>query len=102
MTYSVQGRPKKAKQVKSKVKSMLIIFFDIKGIVHKEFVRAAKQSISHATVKFYGECVKMCEDFSLNFGDKRTGCSITTTHRPTLPFLPGIVFTKNNTTVVPQ
>jgi hypothetical protein len=31
-------RPKKARQVKSKVKSMIIIFFDIKGIVHKEFV----------------------------------------------------------------
>jgi hypothetical protein len=30
-----------AKQVKSRVKSMLIILFDIKGIVHKEFVLAA-------------------------------------------------------------
>jgi hypothetical protein len=29
---------KKARQVKGKVKSMIIIFFDIKGIVHKEFV----------------------------------------------------------------
>jgi hypothetical protein len=28
---------KKARQVKSKVKSMLIFFFDIKGIVRKEF-----------------------------------------------------------------
>jgi hypothetical protein len=28
-------RPKKVRQVKSKVKSMLIIFFDIKEIVHK-------------------------------------------------------------------
>lgn len=31
-------RPKKARQVKSKVKSMIIVFFDTKGIVHKEFV----------------------------------------------------------------
>jgi hypothetical protein len=31
-------RPKKMRQVKSKVKSMLIIFFDIKGIAHNEFV----------------------------------------------------------------
>jgi hypothetical protein len=31
-------RPGKARQVKSKVKSMLIISFDIKGIVHKEFI----------------------------------------------------------------
>jgi hypothetical protein len=38
-------RQQKARQVKSKVKSMVIIFFDIKGIVHKEFVQAG-QTIS--------------------------------------------------------
>jgi hypothetical protein len=38
LAVSVQGRPQKARQVKSEVKSMLIIFFDIKGVVHKEFV----------------------------------------------------------------
>ena len=31
-------RPKKARQVISNIKSMLICFFDQKGIVHKEFV----------------------------------------------------------------
>ena len=31
-------RPKKARRVKSNLKSMIITFFDIKGIVHKEFV----------------------------------------------------------------
>jgi hypothetical protein len=31
-------RPKKVCQVRSNVKSMLIVFFDIQGIVHKEFV----------------------------------------------------------------
>jgi hypothetical protein len=35
-------RPKKGRQAKSKAKSMLIIFFDINGIVHKEFVLAGK------------------------------------------------------------
>jgi hypothetical protein len=50
---------KKARQEKSKVKSMLIIFFDIKGIVHKEFVLAGKRSIPHTAVSFYGDCVKM-------------------------------------------
>jgi hypothetical protein len=29
-------RPKKALQVRSNVKSMLIVFFDIQGTVHKE------------------------------------------------------------------
>jgi hypothetical protein len=81
-------RPKKARQMKSKVKSVLIIFFDIKGVVQKEFVLAG-QSIQHTNVTFYGNCVKMCEDFAPNFGNKRTGCCITTTHRLTLPFSPG-------------
>ncbi|KAJ4428812.1 hypothetical protein ANN_25805 [Periplaneta americana] len=31
-------RPKKARQVRSNVKTMLIYFFDVNGIVHKEFV----------------------------------------------------------------
>jgi hypothetical protein len=42
MAFSVQGRPKKGRQVKNKVKSIFIIFFDIKGIVHKEFVLAGQ------------------------------------------------------------
>jgi hypothetical protein len=25
----------------------------------------------HNTVTFYGDCVQMCEDFGVNFGDKR-------------------------------
>jgi hypothetical protein len=37
---------KKASQVKSKVKIMLIIFSDIKGNVHKEFVLAGQAVIS--------------------------------------------------------
>jgi hypothetical protein len=67
---------------------MLIIFFDIKGIVHKEFV-LADQSILDTTVTFYSDCMKMCEDFDLNFGNKRTGCCIMTMHHLTLPFSPG-------------
>jgi hypothetical protein len=35
MAGSVQGRPKRKK---NKVKIKLIVFFDIKGIIHKEFV----------------------------------------------------------------
>jgi hypothetical protein len=40
-------------------------------------------------VTFYGDCIKMCEDFAPNFGGKRSGCCITTTHHLTLPFSPG-------------
>jgi hypothetical protein len=63
-------------------------FFDIKGIVQKEFVLAVKQSIPHTTVTFYGDCVKIRGDFVPNFGDERTGCCMTTTRRLTLSFSP--------------
>jgi hypothetical protein len=42
MASSVQGRPKKVIQVKSKVKNVLIIFFYIKRTVLKEFVLAGQ------------------------------------------------------------
>jgi hypothetical protein len=38
---------KKARQVNCKVKGMLIIFLDIKGIVHKEFVLAEALGMVH-------------------------------------------------------
>jgi ribosomal protein L20 len=44
---SVQDRPKNTRQVNSKIKSILIIVFDLKGIVHKEFV-LARQTVSSA------------------------------------------------------
>jgi hypothetical protein len=45
---------------------MLIIFFDIKEIVHKEFVLAAQ------TVNSSYYCnMKMCEDFAPDFGNKK-------------------------------
>jgi hypothetical protein len=46
MACLVQGRPKNARQMKSKVKSMPIIFIDIKRIVYKEFVLAGQTVIS--------------------------------------------------------
>jgi hypothetical protein len=36
------GRSKKARQVQSKIKSILIIFFDINVIARKEFVLAGQ------------------------------------------------------------
>jgi hypothetical protein len=43
----------------------------------------------------YGDCVKICEDFLPNFGDKGTGSCITTT-------LCRVFLTKNNVTVMPH
>jgi hypothetical protein len=82
----------KMQLAKSKVMCMLIIFFDVKGIVHKEFV-LADQTVNSA-YNFYGDCVKTCEDSAPNFGDKTTGCCITTTHRLTLSFFTREFLTK--------
>ncbi|XP_018403545.1 PREDICTED: uncharacterized protein LOC108780364 [Cyphomyrmex costatus] len=43
--------PKKARMSKSKVKTMLIVFFDIRGLVHHEFVPHGKT----VDAKFYVE-----------------------------------------------
>ena len=45
-------QPKKALEVRSNVKSMLIVFFDIQGVVHKEFVPLVKPSMAGFTVRF--------------------------------------------------
>jgi hypothetical protein len=50
---------------------------------------------------FYGDCVKIWEDFASNFGDKITGCCITTTHRLILAFSSGI-FLPKTTLLCPQ
>jgi hypothetical protein len=83
--------------MKSKVKSILIIFFDIKGIVLKEnSFWQSSQLITHITVTFYGDCVRMCEDFRQNFDDERTGYCITTMHRLTLTSPPSNFCRKQN------
>jgi hypothetical protein len=60
-----------------------------KGLITRNTTWQAKQSTPHITVTFYGDWAKMCEDFALNFGDKRAGCYITTSHRVTLLFSQG-------------
>jgi hypothetical protein len=47
MGCSVQGRSKKPEHVKSKVMAILLISFDVMGLVHKEFVLAS-QTVSVA------------------------------------------------------
>jgi hypothetical protein len=54
------------------------------GLFTKNSYWQAKLSIPHTTVTFYEE------DFIPNFGDKRTGCSIMTTHRLKFIFHQGI------------
>nr|XP_012143528.1 PREDICTED: putative uncharacterized protein FLJ37770 [Megachile rotundata] len=47
-------RPKKARMSKSRIKSMLIVFFDAKGVIHKEFVPAG-QTVNG---QFYAEVLE--------------------------------------------
>jgi hypothetical protein len=75
-------------------------FFTPSGLFKENLSWQAKQSIPHAPVTFYSNCMKMCKDFATNFGGKRTGCCIMTVHRLTLPFSSGNFWTKNNMTVI--
>jgi len=43
-------RPKKARMSRSRVKTMIFVFFDTRGIVHKEFVPPG-QTVNHAFYK---------------------------------------------------
>jgi hypothetical protein len=92
----VQSKPKKARQMKSKVKSTLIIFFSIKGIIHKEFDLTGQTIQFCILLRYFTAAVKMCNDFIPNFGDKRTGSCITAMHCLTLPFSPGIFYQKQH------
>jgi hypothetical protein len=64
---------------------------------HKEFVLAGQI----VTSAYYCDYIKMCEDFTLNSGNKRAGCCITTMHHLTLPFSPGIFFYQNQHDLLP-
>jgi hypothetical protein len=64
-------------------------FLDIKGIVHKEFILAGQPVNSEYYCDFYGDSVKMCEDFAKKFGKKGTRCFIMIMYRLKLPFSPG-------------
>jgi hypothetical protein len=77
---------RKARQVKGKVKSVPPFSQTSRGLFAKNLSSQAKQSISLTTVTFYSNCMKMCEDFAPNFGDKGTVSFITTTHPFTLHF----------------
>lgn len=47
------------------------------------------KSTSRTAVTLYGDCAKMCEDFTQNFGEEKTGCCMTKKHHLTLSFSPG-------------
>jgi hypothetical protein len=74
---------------------MIISFPDMKGTVHNEFVLAGQTLHSAYYCDFYGNCVKIREDFAPNFGDRRTGCCIMAVHHLTIPPSPGNLWPKS-------
>jgi hypothetical protein len=58
-------------KAKIKVKGMVFIFFDTKGIVYKEFV-LTDQRVNPA---YYCDCMEMCKDFTLNCGNSSSKIS---------------------------
>lgn len=73
-------RPKRARMFKSKIKCMLICYFDCHGIVHKGFVfqSKAKQLINSFTKRFLENCEKRSSMW--NQTTRTTGCCISTKH----------------------
>jgi hypothetical protein len=94
------GDREKVWQVRRKVKSMLIIFFDVKGLVRNGFVLAGQ------TVNFAYFCeglLRLRENVRRlrpELWPQRTGCYIRTVHRVKLPFLTRECLTWSNRTVV--
>jgi hypothetical protein len=73
---------------------MFIISFDIQEDRSQGINSVTPNSRFRMLLKLFGDCVKMCEDFATDFGDKGNGRCITTTHRLTLPLPPQNFFTK--------
>ena len=95
-------RPKKARQVRSNITSMLICFFDQKGIVHKEFVPPGHT----VNAAFYVEVLKRLRE---NMRKKRPDLWRNNTwllHHDNAPAHAALMtrrfLTDNNMTVVPH
>jgi hypothetical protein len=97
MENSNSLRPKNASQVMDKVKSILIIFFDIKGLFTKNSSLQVKHPNTHTPVTFYSNCMKVREDFVPNFGKTELVDASSHTSFFTREFV-----TKNNMNVVPH
>jgi hypothetical protein len=89
-----------AKQMKSKVKSMLIILSEIKGIAHKEFVLAGQTVIS---AYYYGLLRRLSENVRrLRQELWRQIQLVVSSRQGTVTFFTKEFLAKNNMTVVPN
>jgi hypothetical protein len=81
-----RDQKEKVRQVKSKVESMLIISFGMKGIIHKGFVPTS-QTVNFA---YYCDILRRLREnvriLRPELWRQRTGCCSMITHHLTLPF----------------
>jgi hypothetical protein len=87
-------RPKRCDRWRAKSRANSSFSLTSRGLFTRDSSWHAKQSIPHTTVTFYGDWVTMWEAVAPNFGNKRTGCCIITTHRITISFLLGNLLPK--------
>jgi hypothetical protein len=92
---------KKMRQAKSTVKSMLIIFFDIKGTVHKEFILAGQTVNSSYLCKVLWRLHENVQRFCLKLWQQKNWLL----HHDNAPSHTSIFtrefLTRNNMTVIP-
>lgn len=92
-------RPKKARMSKSRIKSMLIVFFDVRGIVHFEFVPPGQT----VNAVFYLEVLKRLKR---RVARVRTDVQAVKLHHDNAPSHSAFIVTnflaRSNTPVVPQ
>jgi hypothetical protein len=78
--------------MKSEIKILQIVFFDIRGIVHKEFVLAGQTANS----AYYCDVLRRLNEnvrrLRPELWRQKRSCCITTTRRLTLPFPPGKLY----------
>jgi hypothetical protein len=81
-------RAKKARQVWSSTKSMLIVFSTGRGPFTVNLFLLTLRSTLPFTVMFWDAWEKMCDEKDRNFGATTTGYFIMTMHPPTRPWKP--------------
>jgi hypothetical protein len=87
-TIQTHRERKKAKQIKPKFKSMIIVFFDIKGIFRKDFVLAGQTVISEYYCDDLRRLWKCAKTSPRTLATKELAAA-TTTHSLTLTSSPG-------------
>jgi hypothetical protein len=93
---------KKDKTCEDRIQEQFSLFsLTSRGLFTKNSSWQAKQLIPHTTVTFYGNCIKMCEDFAPNFG-RQKDCLLRYDKAPSrTSFYTREFLTENNMAVVP-